>query len=111
MTETGTKPVAVKKRVARLKTAMKGGVGEPDIRRFNVKAINDHITKNMSILDKDEKVAAIAYYDKTGLKTAIVGRVKSIAGKKIPGKLQWTVMNDFNTDWEWEPSAAVRWSI
>jgi len=104
------KPVKTS-RTAHLKTTMLGGPGEPDIRRFDVKAINDHITRNMSALGDDEKVAAIVYYDKTGLKTAVVGRVKSIAGKKIPGKLQWTVMNDFNEEWDWKPSAALRWSI
>jgi hypothetical protein len=99
------------KRTAHLKTTIKGALGEPDIRRFDVKAINDSITRSMSALGKDEKVAAIAYYDKSGLKTAVVGRIKSVAGKKIPGKLQWTVMNDFNEDWDWKPSAAVRWSF
>lgn len=105
------KPVKTS-REAHLRTTIKGFSGEPDIRRFDIKAVNDAITKNMSILGEDEKVAAIAYYDKTGLKTAIVGRIKSVAGKKIPGKLQWTVMNDFNSDWKYEgPKAALRWSI
>ena len=106
-------PITKTTREAHVRTYAKGWDGEPNIRRFDVKAINDVITKNMSILEENEKVAAIAYADKTGMKVAIVGRIKKIAGKKIPGKLQWTVMNDFS--WtegsKFNPSAALRWSI
>jgi len=105
----GTKPVVVN-RFAHLRTYTKGGLNEPDIRRFDVKAVNDHITKNMSILDKDEKYAFVGYIDKAGAHGAIVGRIKSIAGKKIPGKLQWTVMGDVEWDGDKNVSAAVRWS-
>lgn len=98
-------------RFAHLRTTMKGGPGEPDIRRFDVKSINDSITRNMQALGEKETVAAIAYADKSGAKVAIVGRIRSIKGKKIPGKLQWFVMNDFGYDGKMTPSAALRWSI
>jgi len=106
-------PVTTTNRTTSLRTYAKGFSGEPDIRRFDVKAINDAITKNMQALGEGETVAAIGYIDKTGAKVAIVGRIKSIAGKKIPGKLQWTVMNDFSFEdgGAFNPQGAFRWSI
>ena len=93
---------------ARLKTVKKGKAGQPDLQRFDVKSINDSITRNMESLKKSETVAAIAYVDREGAKVAIVGRVKQ---KKIPGKLVWTVMGTREWSGNWGASAAIRWSI
>ena len=93
---------------ARVKTVKKGAAGQPDLRMFDVTAINDAITRNMKTLKKDETVAAIAYVDREGAKVAIVGRVKQ---NKIPGKLVWTVMATREWSGDWGASAAIRWSL
>ncbi len=101
------KPVVVDE-YARIMRVEKGGPGQPDIQRFDVKAINDSITRNLEALGDDETVAAIAYVDRAGANIAVVGRIKQT---KIPGKLAWTIMGKREWSGDWAAGAAIRWSI
>ena len=101
------KPVVVNE-YARLMTVEKGGPGKPDIQQFDVKTINDAITRNMAALGADESVAAIAYVDRGGANVAVLGRIKQT---KIPGKLGWTIMAKREWSGDWAAAAAIRWSM
>lgn len=90
---------------ARLVTVEKAS-GSPDVQLFDSAAINDQITRQMAMLPKDKKVAAIAYVDKYGANVAIVGRLP-----KVPGEASWTVLGTRTWNGDWNASAALRWSI
>ena len=90
---------------ARLMTVMKA-TGSPDLRKFDVAAINAQIDRQMLALPQDKTVAAIAYVDKDGANVAIVGRIS-----KIPGDASWTILGTRTWSGDWNASAALRWSI
>ena len=92
---------------ARVLTAYKTPQGLPDIRKFDVKAINDAIERHVSIMKPEEHVVAVAYVDRTGGHVAIVGKVTD----KIPGDMKWTVYGTREWDGDWNAGAGVRWSI
>lgn len=98
------KPVVVDK-YARLMTVEKNS-GAPDIRQFDVAAVNAAIDRTMTALPKGKTVAAIAYVDRGGAHVAIVGRIP-----KLPGEGSWTVIGTREWDGSWDVSAALRWSI
>lgn len=105
MAAAADKPVVVDV-PARLVTVQKNS-GAPDIQMFDVKAVNDSITRNLSALEAGEKVAAIAYVDRDGANVAIVGKMPG----KVPGKFTWTVMGTRKWSGDWNASVALRWSI
>jgi hypothetical protein len=90
---------------ARLVTVSKQS-GAPDVRMFDVTAINASIDKAMATLKPGERVAAIAYVDKTGANIAIVGKLKAPVGQA-----SWTVIGTKEWSGDWNASAALRWSI
>jgi len=87
--------------------------GAPDVRHFDLPAINDYIERNVSILRPGEHVALVVYGDmKDGQirsNAALVGRLKKPI---LGGKVEWTVYN--TTRWSGnvstEVGAGFRWS-
>lgn len=92
---------------ARLVTVVKTPPGQPDIRRFDVEAINDAIDRQMATLKPGETVACIAHVDVMGGNLAIVGKLP----EGLPGDAKWTVYAHKRWDGEWGAGAALRWSI
>jgi hypothetical protein len=90
---------------ARLVTLQKQ-VGAPDIRIFDAPAINASIDKAIATLKPGERVAAIAYVDKSGANIAIVGKLNAPVGQA-----SWTVIGTKEWSGNWNASAALRWSI
>ena len=105
MTDYAEKPTVVDS-PARLYTAEKRS-GSPDIRKFDVGAINSAIDRQMLALPEGKTVAAIAYVDKTGANIAIVGK----GPENIPGDVEWTVLGTREWNGDWQASASLRWSI
>jgi len=101
------RPIIVEEN-ARLYTAYRTPQGLPDIRKFDVQAVNDAIEKHVAIMKPEEHVVAVAYVDKNGGHVAVVGRVKS---DKIPGDLKWTVYGTNEWGGDWSVGAGARWSI
>jgi len=92
---------------ARVYTAVKTESGLPDIKRFDVPAINEFIDRQFSVLKPEETVAGIALVDLTGGKLAVVGRVPDV----IPGEAKWTIYALKEWSGDWNAGAAVRWSM
>jgi hypothetical protein len=102
----GGSMAAIKSEAAKLLTIEKGAAGKPDIRMFDVASINDHITRSLSVLKPEEKVAFVAYADGQGVKGAIVGRLD--AG---PGEMCWTVFTEKPYDGPFTWGAGVTWKF
>ena len=92
---------------ARLMTVMKTEAGLPDITRFDVRAVNDAISRHMEVLKPEETVACIAHVDLKGGNVAIVGRVPD----SVPGNWGWTVYTSKEWRGDWNAGAALRWSL
>jgi hypothetical protein len=90
---------------ARLMTVSRQ-TGAPDIRLFDVKAINDQITRHVSILKEDETVVASGFVDREGAHVAIVGKVK-----QLPGDFRWTVLTVVDWNANWDIQAGFRWGL
>lgn len=88
-------------------TVEKGGPGQPDIRIFDMKSVNQHIDESMALLDPGKRVAFVAFADPAGIKGAIVGRVDS----PIPGELKWTIYALKPYAGSFTYGAGVKWSI
>ena len=98
---------AINAETAKVVTVERGVAGKPDVRIFDLQAINDHITKSMSVLGPTDKVAFIAYADGQGVKGAIVGRLET----EIPGELKWTLFAEKPYGGAFIWGAGVKWSI
>jgi len=85
--------------------------GEPDVRHFDTKAINDYIEKAMTVLPADKTLAAIVWGDVTKGKNpraniSVVGRKKSPV---LGGKVEWTVYGHAEWHGDLGAGAAVKW--
>lgn len=90
---------------ARLVTVAKQS-GAPDVRVFDVAAVNASIDKAMAGLKEGERMAAVAYVDRDGASLAYVGKLK------VPvGTASWTVIGTRKWDGDWQASAAFRWAL
>lgn len=87
-------------------TTVSSRLGAPDIRMFNVKAINDQIDRHVSILKPKEKIVATGYIDTEGAHVAVVGKVDA-----LPGDFKWTVLHVEKWGGGRETSAAFRWGF
>lgn len=79
---------------ARVKTVVQTPTGMPDIRLFDVNAINEAIEKNVSLLEPEDTFVATGFIDQEGAKVAVAVRMRKLPfGIKVPGDFRWTVMH------------------
>lgn len=90
---------------ARLVTTYKQS-GAPDVRVFDVAAVNASIDKAIATLGPGERMAAVAYVDRSGANLALVGKLPV----KI-GTASWTILTTKEWSGDWQASAALRWAL
>jgi hypothetical protein len=93
---------------ANVVTVEKGLKGEPDVRKFDVAALNESITQALAAIPQGKTVAAFGRVDLKGARLTIAGRVPS---KSIPGELDWTIYVDKPWGGEFDAGIGLRWSI
>ena len=80
--------------------------GFPDVRKFDVKAVNDMIERQVSAMKEDENIVCTVFADRNGGHAAIVGKLP-----KLPGRAHWTVYSDVEWDGDWNVGTAFRWAV
>ena len=91
---------------AKLMTFAKGSTGEPDIRKFDISALNAEIDAAVKALG-DKNVVGLARVDLEGAHLTIVGKVPA----KVPGELNWTVYVDKPWEGSFDAGVGIRWSL
>jgi len=85
--------------------------GAPDIRKFDLPAINSYIERQVSILRPQESVAAVVFGDykngKARANVAVVGRLKKPV---LGGRVEWTVYSTAEWHGDIEAGAGFRWA-
>lgn len=90
---------------ARVVTLSKA-TGSPDIRIFDVAAVNEAINRQVAAMKPEESTVAVAYVDRDGANVAIVGKIK-----RLPGEAAWTVFATTKWNGDWNAGAAFRWAV